>query len=101
MNTAFIEEIESYLQHDDCSLAVRRTLDMTLDIGDAALMRKAIDWSKMHRDEAAKGTGVKMSASFFEVAKNILTSAASLQTEKKYTATSLLVANSITKVFLV
>jgi ABC-2 type transport system ATP-binding protein len=97
MNRAFIEEIESYLQHDDCSLAVRRTLDMTLDTGNAALMRKAIDWSKTFRDEAAKGTDVKMSTSFFETAKTILTTAASLQTSKQTISASLLAANNVCK----
>jgi ABC-2 type transport system ATP-binding protein len=97
MNRAFIEEIESYLQHDDCSLAVRRTLDMTLDTGNAALMRKAIDWSKTFRDEAAKEADVKMPTSFFETAKTILTTAASLQTSKQTISASLLAANNVCK----
>jgi ABC-2 type transport system ATP-binding protein len=97
MNTAIIEEIESYLLHDDCSLAVRRTLDMTLDTGDASLMRKAIDWSKTFREGTTKGTDVKIPAAFFETAKTILTTAASLQTDKLFSSSPLLVASNIAK----
>lgn len=97
MNIAFIEEIETYLQHDDYSLAVRRTLDMTLDTGDTTLMRKAIGLSKMYREEVANGIQMKMTSTFFDTAKNILANAASLQSHKNYTATSLLVANDIEK----
>ena len=46
MNTSITADIESYLKHDDVSLAVRRTLDMTLDTGDATLVQRSIDWSK-------------------------------------------------------
>lgn len=97
MNAALIEEIESYLKHDDCSLAVRRTLDMTLDIGDKPLIQRTILWSKSFRAAEAKATEVKMPTSFFEDAHQILKTAASLQTNKSYQSTELLVANDISK----
>jgi ABC-2 type transport system ATP-binding protein len=97
MNAALIEEIESYLKHDDCSLAVRRTLDMTLDVGDKSLIQRTILWSKSFRTEEAKTAEVKMSNSFFEEAHQILKTAASLQTNKQYQSNELLVATDISK----
>jgi ABC-2 type transport system ATP-binding protein len=97
MNAALIEEIESYLKHDDCSLAVRRTLDMTLDIGDKNLIQRTILWSKSFRAAEATLAEVKMSGPFFEEAHQILKTAASLQTNKPYQSTELLVATDISK----
>jgi ABC-2 type transport system ATP-binding protein len=97
MNAALIEEIESYLKHDDCSLAVRRTLDMTLDVGNKSLIQRTILWSKSFRTEEAKTAEVKMSNSFYEEAHQILKTAASLQTNKQYQSTELLVATDISK----
>jgi ABC-2 type transport system ATP-binding protein len=97
MNAALIEEIESYLKHDDCSLAVRRTLDMTLDIGDKNLIQRTILWSKSFRAAEATSAEVKMSDSFFEEAHLILKTAAAFQTNKSYQSTELLVATDISK----
>jgi ABC-2 type transport system ATP-binding protein len=97
MNAAFIEEIESYLKHDDCSLAVRRTLDMALDIGDAPLLRRSIEWSKTFRTAEAKEAVVKMPESFFEEAHNILKTAHGFNANKKNEPKELLVAKDISK----
>jgi ABC-2 type transport system ATP-binding protein len=97
MNVAHIEEIESYLKHDDCSLAVRRTLDLTLDTGDATLMRRAIEWSKSFRKEEAKTLSEKMPNSFFEEGKHILKATLSISDSKSYTPSELLVAKDISK----
>ena len=43
-----IQEIQSFLEHNDHSLAVRRMLDMCLDSGDTALLQQAIDWSRYY-----------------------------------------------------
>ena len=92
MNTSFTADIESYLKHDDVSLAVRRTLDMTLDTGDATLVQRSIDWSKQFRQEEAKGLTVKMPAAFFEEARSILNTAAKLNSGKMVAASDLLEA---------
>ena len=97
MNASFVADIESYLKHDDVSLAVRRTLDMTLDTGDATLMRRTIEWSRHYRSEEATGLTVKMPASFFEEGNNILQAAANLNTGKNYVASDLLEAKNISK----
>jgi ABC-2 type transport system ATP-binding protein len=44
----FVSEISSYFQHEDYSLAIRRLLDVCLDINKPALIQKAIDLSKMY-----------------------------------------------------
>ena len=97
MNVTHIEEIESYLKHDDCSIAVRRTLDLTLDTGDTTLMRRAIEWSKLFRIEEAKATSEKMPASFFKEAQHILKATLSITNTKSYTPSELLVAKDISK----
>jgi ABC-2 type transport system ATP-binding protein len=97
MNAAFIEEIESYLKHDDCSLAVRRTLDMALDIGDAPLLRRSIEWSKTFRTAEAKEAVVKMPTSFFDEAHNILKTAYGFNSNKTNAPKELLVAKDISK----
>lgn len=44
--TSNITEINKYLQHEDYSLAVRRMLDISLDINDPVIIRKAIEVSR-------------------------------------------------------
>ncbi len=41
-----IEEIKSYINHNDNSLAVRRMLDLCLDTGNENLLVKSIEWSR-------------------------------------------------------
>lgn len=43
-----VAEISSYLEHQDYSLAVRRLLDISLDINKPDLVRKAIDLSRVY-----------------------------------------------------
>lgn len=49
-------EIQSFLEHGDTSLAVRRLLDLTLDTADQQLMREAIRISKAFHVSAENGT---------------------------------------------
>ena len=44
----FVSEISSCFQHEDYSLAIRRLLDVCLDINKPALIQKAIDLSKIY-----------------------------------------------------
>jgi ABC-2 type transport system ATP-binding protein len=48
MINSHVSEISSYLQHQDHSLAVRRLLDVCLDINKPELVRKAIDLSRIY-----------------------------------------------------
>ena len=41
-----IEEIKSYINHQDYSLAVRRMLDLCLDTGNEELLVNSISWSR-------------------------------------------------------
>jgi ABC-2 type transport system ATP-binding protein len=97
MNTALFEEIESYLKHDDCSLAVRRTLDMALDTGNETIIKRSINWSKQFRADEETATKVSMSSSFFEEATNILNSAKALQPGKIYAPKMLLNVKDVAK----
>lgn len=48
MTNLHVAEISSYLQHQDHSLAVRRLLDVCLDINKPGLVRKAIELSRTY-----------------------------------------------------
>jgi ABC-2 type transport system ATP-binding protein len=59
MINQLVSEIASYFQHQDYSLAVRRLLDVCLDIDKPGLVRKAIDLSKKyHQYEKANKSNV-------------------------------------------
>jgi hypothetical protein len=48
-----VNEIRSFLQHSDDSLAIRRTLDSALDTGDMDLISEAIALSRTYREDKA------------------------------------------------
>src|ERR1044072_3227779 len=63
-----IAEIQSYLQHNDHSLAVRRILDASLDTADLSLLQEAIQVSQLYRQYKEAG----LPPAFFETANNLL-----------------------------
>jgi ABC-2 type transport system ATP-binding protein len=63
-----IAEIQSYLQHNDHSLAVRRILDASLDTADLSLLKEAIQVSQLYRKYKEAG----LPPAFFEAANNLL-----------------------------
>lgn len=70
MTNSHVSEISSYFQHQDYSLAVRRLLDVCLDINKAELIKKAIGLSKIyHRDVRDKK---EASAEFINVANELI-----------------------------
>ena len=69
-----IDEIQSFLDHRDYSLAVRRTLDSCLDSGNALLLKEAIAWSKIyhaHQKGALPDTFFSQAATLLEKLKNV------------------------------
>lgn len=86
-------EISSYLQHHDYSLAVRRMLDMSLDIGDKELVKETINWSHDFHKTAKEKT--EPAAIFFEKAELLLSKAVvkaplyALKKERLITATGI------------
>ena len=70
MVNIFVSEISSYFQHEDYSLAIRRLLDVCLDINKPALIQKAIDLSKIyHRTVKDKQ---ETSTEFLNAAKELI-----------------------------
>src|SRR5687768_16305402 len=63
-----IAEIQSYLQHNDHSLAVRRILDASLDTADLSLLKEAIQVSQVYR----KYKEAALPPAFFESANSLL-----------------------------
>lgn len=90
-----IVEIESYLQHNDHSLAVRRILDASLDIGDISLLKDSIGFSQSYR-EYKKGA---LPEAFFQSAGDLLNKIG-LATEKfSFQSKELLTASEISKTY--
>ncbi|WP_166437230.1 ABC transporter ATP-binding protein [Niastella caeni] len=90
-----IVEIQSYLQHNDHSLAVRRILDASLDIADMTLLKEAIAVSQAYRQY--KDTTVP--TSFFQSANALLhkiSNATDMFTDQ---TTSLVTAREISKTY--
>ena len=81
MNTSNIQEIFGYLKHQDYSLAVRRTLDTSLDTGDDELIREAIQWSSTY---STRKDEKQLPPYFIERAEEILSGAAKLQANKLF-----------------
>ncbi len=70
-NAAFsddISEIQSFLDHGDYSLAVRRLLDKSLDAGDEQMIKEAIACSKIFNSQQQKN----ISDDFIEKAGELL-----------------------------
>ncbi len=65
-------EISSYLKHGDYDVAVRRTLDLSLDSGNDDLIAKAISWSIKYHEAQRTGTANKLPDNFIEEAESIL-----------------------------
>lgn len=99
MQTSIIEEIKSYLAHNDYSLAVRRTLDMCLDLQDQALINLAIGWSKTYRNIENLHSVAEMPAEFLSKAYEILQKAVLLQKDISFKKLPLIKAERISKTY--
>ena len=66
----FASEISSYFQHEDYSLAIRRLLDVCLDINKPALIQKAIDLSKTYHRTVKDKQGT--STEFLDTANELI-----------------------------
>jgi ABC-2 type transport system ATP-binding protein len=97
MTNSHVAEISSYLQHQDHSLAVRRLLDVCLDINKPGLVSKAIELSRIyHRTKDNKGSSTEFLNAANELmeqvsAESIVSPAAELlvaveQVSKTYTS---------------
>jgi ABC-2 type transport system ATP-binding protein len=67
-----VSEISSYLQHNDHSLAVRRLLDVCLDINKPELVRKAIDLSRIYHRTVNDKQSSETSAEFTNAANELI-----------------------------
>lgn len=67
-----VSEISSYLQHQDHSLAVRRLLDVCLDINKPELIRKAIELSKIYHRSLITEQSTEVTQGFINAANELL-----------------------------
>lgn len=72
MSNHLIPEIASYLQHQDYSLAVRRLLDISLDIDKPVLLEKAITLSRYYHSAAAENKLSERAADFTASANDLI-----------------------------
>jgi ABC-2 type transport system ATP-binding protein len=90
-----IAEIQSYLQHNDHSLAVRRILDASLDTADLSLLKEAIQVSRLYRQhkEAA------LPPAFFNSANELLNRINQVTERFSENRTPLVTAKEISKTY--
>lgn len=99
MQQAIVNEIRDHLRHNDISLAIRRILDVCLDIGNNDLLRDAIALSKQFRAFEKTGGTVTLPESFFATAEIVLNRAAQENKQIPDTYTSLLQSQQIAKTY--
>ncbi len=92
-----IDEIQSFLSHQDYSLAVRRMLDISLDCGNNQLLKDAINWSKLYNNHLAKNSKDALPDSFFSCAKQLLQQLQSLTATEFQSHKLLIDVDSISK----
>jgi ABC-2 type transport system ATP-binding protein len=90
-----IAEIQSYLQHHDHSLAVRRILDASLDTADMSLLKEAIQVSQTYRQHKE----TTLPPAFFESANNLLNKINHFTQQFTYQTTALVTAYEISKTY--
>jgi ABC-2 type transport system ATP-binding protein len=88
-----IAEIQSYLQHNDHSLAVRRILDASLDTADITLLKEAIAVSQAYRQYKE----TTLAPAFFESANNLLNKINNATERFSYQPSLLVTAREISK----
>ncbi len=91
-----IAEIQSYLQHNDHSLAVRRILDASLDTADLSLLKEAIQVSQTYRQHKEDTT---LPAAFFDSAHALLDKISTVTEKFTQETTSLVTAREISKTY--
>jgi len=99
MNVTGSGEIAAHLQHNDTSLAVRRMLDLTLEIGDQELMKEAIQWSKAFHAETKQHPDKQPSESFYVKAENLLSKTQQAEQHIRPSDLTLLEAQNISKTY--
>lgn len=67
-----IQEISSYLKHQDYSLVVRRMLDLSLEVQNPDLMREVIQWSRDYQQAEKEKQGSGVTALFLQEADRLL-----------------------------
>lgn len=90
-----IAEIQSYLQHHDHSLAVRRILDASLDTADPSLLKDAIQVSRLYRQYKQ----AELPAAFFDTANSLLNRINNATERLTFQSTTLATANNISKTY--
>ncbi|MBO9204764.1 MULTISPECIES: ABC transporter ATP-binding protein [Niastella] len=90
-----IAEIQSYLQHHDFSLAVRRILDASLDTADGTLLKEAIQVSQTYR-QYKEG---ELPAAFFESANSLLSKINAVTERFAFQPARLVTASEIGKTY--
>jgi len=91
-----ISEIQSFLSHQDHSLAIRRMLDLALDSGDESLLTQTISWSRKHRKT---DDSKEVKSTFYEEAELLLTQLAQSIGNLQPAKENLLQAQGISKTY--
>jgi len=94
-----VEEIRSFLNHQDYSLAVRRMLDLCLDFGNHQLIARAIALSKTYRLHENKKVSSLLPNAFLEQANFLLAELENTYPHSVIQQQKLLSAKNISKTY--
>jgi len=98
MNPTASQEIHAHLQHNDLSLAVRRMLDLSLEIEDENLMRESIQWSKLYYT-SIDNREAQPGEPFFKMGSDLLSKTRQAEASIKKADIGLLEVNHISKTY--
>ncbi|MBC8034361.1 MAG: ABC transporter ATP-binding protein [Chitinophagaceae bacterium] len=94
-----LPEIQSFIDHHDYSLAVRRMLDTALDSGNASILKQAIVWSKSYHKSRRAGSEAALPESFHSEASALLSRLGKESHTHTYTQHTLVNADNISKTY--
>lgn len=94
-----INEIRSYLEHHDLSLARRRLLDLTLDAGNKNILQQAISWSKRYSLQLQDIEASVVDTDFYTEAQHLLQQLEATATSVEQQPKALLKATGVSKTY--
>ena len=92
-----IQEIRSFIEHEDYSLAVRRMLDICLDVDNNELLQQAIFWSKNYHQQLKQTSSV--ATTFLQEANQLLAALEMYESRSTAALQTLINVDAISKTY--
>jgi len=94
-----IQEIKSFIAHEDYSLAVRRMLDICLDVDNTSLLQQAIIWSKNYHQHQKNNKETIVGIEFHDDANKLLAALEVYENSNTTAPKTLIKVNAISKTY--